>query len=781
MSYTVCVSNRTRSIVSSVAFALAFLVSLVAAPVLYVSTVIEEEDAFVSLTDAIIEHPDVRSEIATQATNLTLNVLEVDEVVAELLPEQTRSIAVPLTRIAANQITEAAFVVTDTSVGIETRHAATRELHRQFLADNESLVIDLRAVLVRTARELGGPTVGVGAAKLVADTDVGRIVLVEEDSPEQGLLAAVRAIPVLGLALLLIGFGLWTLGVVIAPDRRAAILRAALLNAAASVLAIVIVAIGLYGSLGAIGDGSPSAIAVAEVVTQDFIRLQWGGILGSLGVALVAMMLGDREAAVALRRLPAELWQRSPNRWLTISEVVGDNPAMARIVVWVLGGLTLIGWRNPTVRVICTVTALTVIAHGFIWLLTTASPLAARARARLGVPDTSVVTGSSAVRRLRLNAFSLVIVLAVFWPAWSRDVIIGLFTALAALFVLIDLRTALGVARTASQPVETVSVDGWSRRRTLAVAVGAAVVIVATGTLFTNSADERVAASTGCNGAVELCDRRIDEVVFAGSHNAMSSTDLGWELAMQTGDIVTQLDHGVRALLIDALYWSDEGSVEGGNEAAAAVVIEASLSDDEPRPGTWLCHGFCALGATDLTAGLADISLWLDANPREVLIIIVQDEIATADLVAAIEASGLRDHVHKHVPGTTWPTLGELIDSDERVLVYGENGGSPDSWFQNVWDSAFSETPFAFGLRSDFTCVPNRGDDNNDLFLVNHWLTTGIPVREVAESVNSRDALLKRVEECEKERGRRPTVLAVDFVETGDLVSTVAELNGVEG
>ena len=398
MSYTVCVSNRTRSIVSSVAFALAFLVSLVAAPVLYVSTVIEEEDAFVSLTDAIIEHPDVRSEIATQATNLTLNVLEVDEVVAELLPEQTRSIAVPLTRIAANQITEAAFVVTDTSVGIETRHAATRELHRQFLADNESLVIDLRAVLVRTARELGGPTVGVGAAKLVADTDVGRIVLVEEDSPEQGLLAAVRAIPVLGLALLLIGFGLWTLGVVIAPDRRAAILRAALLNAAASVLAIVIVAIGLYGSLGAIGDGSPSAIAVAEVVTQDFIRLQWGGILGSLGVALVAMMLGDREAAVALRRLPADLWQRSPNRWLTISEIVGDNPAMARIVVWVLGGLTLIGWRNPTVRVICTVTALTVIAHGFIWLLTTARPLAARARARLGVPDLSLIHISEPTR-----------------------------------------------------------------------------------------------------------------------------------------------------------------------------------------------------------------------------------------------------------------------------------------------------------------------------------------------------------------------------------------------
>ncbi len=774
-------SSRTRSIVSWVAFGLAFLVALVAAPVLYVSTVIEEEDAFVSLTDAIIEHPDVRTEIATQATNLTFDVLEADEIVADLLPDQTRAIAVPLTRIAATQVTDAAFVVIDTPIGVDARHSATRELHRQFLADDDSLVIDLRAVLVRTARELGGPAVGAGAAKLVADTDTGRIVLVEEDSSEQDLLALVRAIPVLGMALFLIALGLWTVGVVVAPDRRAAIIRAALLNAVASVAAIGIVAVALYGVLGVVGEGSPSAMAVAEVVTQDFIRLQWGTILGSLGVALVAMVLGDRAAAVALRRLPGELWRRSPNRWHTIADIVGDNPAMARIVVWALGGLTLVGWRNPTVRVVLTVIALTAAAHGVIWLLSAASPLASRARARLGAPESYVDLASEMARRLRLNTLGAIAVLALFWPAWSREVFIGLFATLAGVFVVIDLRTAWMTARAADRRVDVVVDEGWSRRRTLAVAFGAVVVVAAVGLLFTGSADDRVAASTGCNGAVELCERRIDEIVFAGSHNAMSSTDLGWDLAMQTGDIVTQLDHGVRALLIDALYWRAEGIVEGGDDAAAAAVIEASLSNDEPRSGTWLCHGFCALGATDLTAGLADISLWLDANPREVLLIVVQDEISTADLVEAFEASGLREQVHTHVPGSPWPTLGELIDADERVLVYGENGGSPDSWFQNVWDTAFTETPFAFGLRSDFSCVPNRGDDGNDLFLINHWLTTGIPVREVAESVNSRDALLDRVAACEEERGRLPTILAVDFVETGDLISTVAELNGVGG
>ncbi|MEM9464556.1 MAG: hypothetical protein AAGA90_04255 [Actinomycetota bacterium] len=775
-------SNRSRSIVSWVAFGLAFVVALAAAPVLYVSTVIEEEDAFVSLTDAVIDHPDVRSALATEATNLTFDVLEADELVADLLPEQTRSIAVPLTRIAANQVTDAAFVVLDTPVGVDARRAAVRELHRQFLADDDSLVIDLRAVLVRTARELGGPAVGAGAAKLVADTETGRFVIVDEGSSEQDLLAAVRAIPVLGVALFLVAFVLWALGVLVAPDRRAALIRAAVLNAIASVVAIVIVAIALYGVLGMIGEGSPSAFAVAEVVTQDFIRLQWGTILSSLAVALAAMLLGDRVAAVALRRLPGELWRRSPDRWHTIADIIGDNAALARIVVWAMGALTLVGWRNPTVRVVLTVVVLTGAAHGVIWLLTAASPLAARARARLGAPGTYVDPTSSRARRLRLNAAGTVAVIAVFWPAWSRDVFITLFVALAVVFVLIDVRTAWTTARAADRlAVADVADEGWSRRRSLMVAFGVSLALVVVGALFTGSADDRVAASTGCNGADELCDRAIDEIVFAGSHNAMSSTDLGWQLAMQTGDIVTQLDHGVRALLIDALYWRAEGVVEGGDDAAAAAVIEASLSNDEPRAGTWLCHGFCALGATDLTAGLADISLWLDANPREILLIIVQDEISTPDLEAAFEASGLRDHVHIHEPGTAWPTLGALIDADERVLVWGENGGSPDSWFQNVWDTDFTETPFAFGLRSDFSCAPNRGDDANDLFLINHWLTNGIPVREIASSVNSREALLERVADCEAERGRRPTILAVDFVETGDLVATVAELNEVDG
>lgn len=191
----------------------------------------------------------------------------------------------------------------------------------------------------------------------------------------------------------------------------------------------------------------------------------------------------------------------------------------------------------------------------------------------------------------------------------------------------------------------------------------------------------------------------------------MSATNLGWDLAMQTGDIISQLDHGVSALLIDTHDWDRSGTVEGADNEVVKEVIEASLADDQPRPGLWLCHGFCALGATELVPALADINFWLDAHPREVLLIIIQDEISTEDTFSAFDASGLLAKVHNHRPGTPFPTLQQLIDSNERILVYAENEGSHDSWYQNAWDEAFVDTPFGFGLRSEFSCEdePRRG------------------------------------------------------------------------
>ena len=67
--------------------------------------------------------------------------------------------------------------------------------------------------------------------------------------------------------------------------------------------------------------------------------------------------------------------------------------------------------------------------------------------------------------------------------------------------------------------------------------------------------DTGTAAPRACNGHVELCDRPYDEVVYAATHNSMSSPDVVPVWPEHDGDLEAQLDAGVRALLIDTHYW----------------------------------------------------------------------------------------------------------------------------------------------------------------------------------------------------------------------------------
>ena len=46
-------------------------------------------------------------------------------------------------------------------------------------------------------------------------------------------------------------------------------------------------------------------------------------------------------------------------------------------------------------------------------------------------------------------------------------------------------------------------------------------------------------------GWQELCDRPLNEVLFAGTHNAMSSTEDGWNFPNQEFAFTRQLEDGI--------------------------------------------------------------------------------------------------------------------------------------------------------------------------------------------------------------------------------------------
>lgn len=257
-----------------------------------------------------------------------------------------------------------------------------------------------------------------------------------------------------------------------------------------------------------------------------------------------------------------------------------------------------------------------------------------------------------------------------------------------------------------------------------------------------------------CNGYPELCDRHLDEIVFPATHNSMSNADAGWLGPNQTHDIAQQLADGVRALLIDTHAWNG---------------------------GAYLCHGVCEFGSLPLVDGLTAIREFLDGRPDELVILVIEDHLATAPTVDAFTASGLDGYLLTLTPGERPPVLADALDAGERLLVTFESGRPPPAWYHHVWDYTF-DTPYSFDSPEAFSCACNRGcggRESKPFFLLNHFITRGVGSIDDAAVVNQRDVLLTRALACQAALGHLPNLVAVDFYEQGDLFAVVAALNAV--
>src|SRR5262249_10263711 len=183
---------------------------------------------------------------------------------------------------------------------------------------------------------------------------------------------------------------------------------------------------------------------------------------------------------------------------------------------------------------------------------------------------------------------------------------------------------------------------------------------------------------------------------------------------------------------------------------AAARKARALLSRpkrEEPR--IYMCHGFCELGAVDALDALRRCTEILDSRADEVLIVEIEDYVKAADMVDVLERSGLAKYAYRGPTGPPWPTLRQMIDSGQRVLILAEHQGGDPSWYRRTGD-VFQETPFDFRTPSQMTCGPNRGHAANSLFLINHWINTDPkPLEITARKVNRYRFLLDRASRCE--------------------------------
>ncbi len=356
------------------------------------------------------------------------------------------------------------------------------------------------------------------------------------------------------------------------------------------------------------------------------------------------------------------------------------------------------------------------------------------------------------------------------------------------------------------QPDDGVVEEGERRRvlrRGLAVAAGAVAVVVVIVLVATSgtTGPGKGTPREGCNGSDALCDKRLNEVAFAGTHNSFSAADSpGWFLTNQRRTIERQLEDGIRLFLLDP-HWGIEaadGRVNTDFEAegrdrnkvvkalppevlAAAERLAGSVGlrgDANPADReVFLCHTVCELGATRLSESLQDIATFMEENPGEVVVIFIEPYVDPEDLEAVFEKAGLAEQAATLDRGAPLPTLGELVRSDQRLVVFAEkdaDGSIP--WYLDGF-SFVQDTPLGAKRIEELSCELFRGESESPILMLNHWADLFPPQREPNAAFLTEKELLGRADECERERGLPVSFIATDHYDQGELIEAVDTLN----
>jgi hypothetical protein len=359
-------------------------------------------------------------------------------------------------------------------------------------------------------------------------------------------------------------------------------------------------------------------------------------------------------------------------------------------------------------------------------------------------------------------------------------------------------------------------VDHTIRRLHFRQVAAVAAALIVSSTLTGVIAVEVVSSNTenaranptnqGCNGFIELCAQRINDVIWPGTHNSMSSSAYNFFGAEHTITIPEQLNAGARFLMLDAYYgYEDNGLIrtnlaggvdrqaiekERGDNALQELNRVGALTGVADTSGhkqdVYFCHDFCELGAVSADEIFGDIRDFLDRNLTDVVVIDLEDYVKPKDIKQALIDADLFDRAWIPKKGATQlPTLYDMIvpknpkasENRRRLIVMSERHPDATPWMHGTYTLS-EETPYTFSEISDFNCDVNRGGTGKDFFIMNHWLRPdGPPDPSEAAEVNSRKTISTRMQQCIAQRGRIPDVVAVDFSAIGEMYSTVNAYN----
>mmetsp|Transcript_24018 Transcript_24018/g.50076 ORF Transcript_24018/g.50076 Transcript_24018/m.50076 type:complete len:1092 (-) Transcript_24018:48-3323(-) len=311
---------------------------------------------------------------------------------------------------------------------------------------------------------------------------------------------------------------------------------------------------------------------------------------------------------------------------------------------------------------------------------------------------------------------------------------------------------------------------------------------------------KQCSGSNCCNGLESNCAKPLNEITFAGVHNSMSNAQDGWLSPNNFLPHVGALNAGYRALSVDTFLFDGDF--------------------DDSTPGSLCaCHGLCTFGKRPALEEFNSTKLWLDSNPRELLVIFLENyggKEANDMMYDAFEELGINGMLVTRKEDGGWPTMGECIENGKRVLILKQNpdcvpgvdskcplgympmfpsflGTSNSSPLGSVYD-----TPYTINSKYDFYSDPTnkvfdtsvldgmdgrekRGlEDERNLFSVNHFITSPVASPTFAHEINWMPFVSDRIRGMEEGKKRRVNFVWVDFWSIGDTVRACQENNKLE-
>jgi len=264
-------------------------------------------------------------------------------------------------------------------------------------------------------------------------------------------------------------------------------------------------------------------------------------------------------------------------------------------------------------------------------------------------------------------------------------------------------------------------------------------------TLFIQFFTLLIKAQRYCNGYENLCYKTYDDVVYPTTHNSYA--------------IAQQLMDGIRGLMLD-IFPYDDGSVH-------------------------LCHTKCNdplyLDAGDVIDTLSLIASFLEQNPNEIITLFFENFSGNVPAYLVNDAftrSGLINYVFTPTIPGQWPTLGEMIDTHQNVVVFTDKLFDPAyPWYLSL-DQYVSYTNYVSLSNEYWNCDVKGG--SGSLFLLYHMkhvqvLDYGyLPDSTIIDKTNSINGINEQTQFCE----RKVNYIAVDYYNHGDVIAFAAGLNG---